>query len=64
MPTPDPQDVVVELRRRVATLGSGPIAAAIAGAARLNLLWSTWLTVQPEETSIVSSWHDQKNHAC
>jgi len=38
MPNHDPEDVVVELRRRAAALGSGPIAAAIAGAILLILL--------------------------
>ena len=54
MPTyDDPQDIVDELRRRAAALGSRRIIAGIAGALLLIFLWSTWFTVQPEETGIV-----------
>ena len=53
MPTHDPQEIVEELRKRVAALGSRPIAAAIVGVLLLVFLWSTWFTVQPEETGIV-----------
>lgn len=48
-----PEDVVVELRRCVASVGPGRLAAGIAGALLLIFLWSTWFTVQPEETGIV-----------
>lgn len=53
MPTYDPEDVVTDLRRRAQALGPARIAAAIAGAILLILLWSTWFTVQPEETGVV-----------
>jgi len=51
--TYDPEDVVEDLRRRAAALGGRRIAAGIAGALLLIFLWSTWFTVQPEETGIV-----------
>jgi len=53
MPTYDPDDIVNDLRRRAGTLGPRPIIAAIAAAVVLMILWSTWFTVQPEETAIV-----------
>jgi len=53
MPTYDPEDIVNDLRRRAAALGSRRIIAGIAGALLLIVLWSTWFTVQPEETGIV-----------
>ena len=49
----DPQDIVDDLRRRVAALGGRRIAAIIVGALLLIFLWSTWFTVQPEETGVV-----------
>lgn len=53
MPTYDPEDVAAEFRRHAASLGPARIAAGIAGALLLISLWSTWFTVQPEETGIV-----------
>ena len=53
MPTYDPEDIVNDLRRRAAALGSRRLIAGIAGALLLIVLWSTWFTVQPEETGIV-----------
>ena len=53
MPTYDPEDIVDDLRKRTAALGSRRITAGIAGALLLIFLWSTWFTVQPEETGIV-----------
>jgi len=53
MPTYDPDDIVNDLRRRAGTLGPRPIAAGIVAAIVLIVLWSTWFTVQPEETGIV-----------
>jgi membrane protease subunit HflK len=53
MPTYDPEDIVNDLRRRAAALGSRPLIAGIVGALLLIVLWSTWFTVQPEETGIV-----------
>jgi len=49
----DPVAVVEEFGRRAAALGARRIAAMIAGALLLIFLWSTWFTVQPEETGIV-----------
>ncbi len=53
MPTYDSDDIVYGLRRSAAALGGRRIAAGIAGALLLIILWSTWFTVQPEETGIV-----------
>ncbi|TAK88054.1 MAG: FtsH protease activity modulator HflK [Betaproteobacteria bacterium] len=53
MQTYDPEDVVEELRRRVAALGVRRIAAGVTAALVLIFLWSMWFTVQPEETAIV-----------
>lgn len=53
MATYDPEDIVEELRRRGAALGIRRITAIIVGALLLIFLWSTWFTVQPEETGIV-----------
>jgi membrane protease subunit HflK len=60
MPTQDPEQYVEELRqrasnlgKRASTLGKRPIGAAIAAVLLLFLLWSTWFTVQPEETGVV-----------
>jgi modulator of FtsH protease HflK len=49
----DPEDVIEDLRRRAAALGWRRIGAGIAAALLLFFLWSTWFTVQPEETGIV-----------
>lgn len=53
MPDKDPEYYVEALRQRASTLGSRPIAAVILAALLLLLLWSTWFTVQPEETGVV-----------
>jgi membrane protease subunit HflK len=53
MPTYDPDDIVNEVRRRTAALGWRRIAVAVAGALLLILAWSTWFTVQPEESGVV-----------
>jgi len=53
MATYDPDDIVNDLRQRAAALGSRRITIIIAGALLLMFLWSTWFTVQPEETGIV-----------
>ena len=53
MPIQDPEYVVEEFRRRVAALGSRPIAVGLVGALLLFFLWSTWFTVQPEETGVI-----------
>ncbi|MDH3689370.1 MAG: FtsH protease activity modulator HflK [Gammaproteobacteria bacterium] len=49
----DPQGIVDDLRKGVAALGGRRIAAIIVGALLLIFLWSTWFTVQPEETGVV-----------
>lgn len=53
MATYDPDDIVNDLRRRVAALGKRRITAIVVGALALIFLSSTWFTVQPEETGIV-----------
>ena len=53
MRTYEPEDIVRELRKGAAALGGRRIAAVVVGAALLILLFSTWFTVQPEETGIV-----------
>jgi membrane protease subunit HflK len=53
MPEKDPEYYVEALRSRAANLGNRPIAAVIAALLLLALLWSTWFTVQPEETGVV-----------
>ncbi|WP_210544790.1 SPFH domain-containing protein [Rhodoferax sp. PAMC 29310] len=53
MPINDPEYVVEEFRKRADAIGSRPIVAAIAGAVLLFFLWSTWFTVQPEETGVI-----------
>jgi modulator of FtsH protease HflK len=49
----DPEQVIEELRSQFRRLGGWRIAAGILGAILVFLLWSTWFTVQPEETGIV-----------
>lgn len=53
MATYDSDDIVNKMRRRTAALGWPRIAAAISGALLLILAWTTWFTVQPEETGVV-----------
>ncbi|MFZ2651320.1 MAG: FtsH protease activity modulator HflK [Burkholderiaceae bacterium] len=53
MPINDPQDVVDEIQRRIAALGLRRIAAIVLAALLVLSFWSTWFTVQPEETGIV-----------
>ncbi len=53
MPNHDPEEIVIDLRRRAAALGSQRITLVVVGALLLFFLVSTWFTVQPEETGIV-----------
>lgn len=53
MPTKDPEYYVEEIRKRAAMLGKRPLIAAVALALLLAFLWSSWFTVQPEETGVV-----------
>jgi membrane protease subunit HflK len=53
MPTYDPEDVVIELRKRAAALGSRTITLAIAGLVLLYFVATSWFTVQPAETGII-----------
>jgi modulator of FtsH protease HflK len=49
----DPEQMIEELRSRFRGLRGWRIAAGILGAFLLILLWSSWFTVQPEETGII-----------
>ena len=49
----EPVDIADELGRRIAALGSRRIVPGMAAGVLLVLLWSTWFTVQPEETGVV-----------
>jgi len=49
----DPEQMFEELRKYFRGLRGGRIAASILGAVLFILLWSTWFTVQPEETAII-----------
>lgn len=49
----DPEEIFEELRKRFRGLKGWRIAAGILGALLFISLWSTWFTVQPEETGIV-----------
>jgi len=53
MSTYDSEEVVENLRKRAAALDGRRLAGGIVGALLLIFLWSTWFTVQPEETGIV-----------
>jgi len=50
---PDLERTVRDLRNRFRGLGGSRIAAGILGALLLILFWSSWFTVQPEETGVV-----------
>lgn len=52
----DPEDVVADLRRCAESLGPGRLAAGIAAAALLIIVWSTWFTVPTEEPGIVQQF--------
>jgi membrane protease subunit HflK len=49
----NPNPAVQELQNLLRGLGGSRITAAILGALLLILLWSTWFTVQAEETGII-----------
>lgn len=53
MPSYEPEDIVAGLRKGASGIGPRRIAIGIAAALLLIFLWSTWFTVQPEETGIV-----------
>ena len=53
MPTKDPAYYAEAFGQRVAGLGNRTIAVAVAGLLLLALIWSSWFTVQPEETGVV-----------
>jgi modulator of FtsH protease HflK len=49
----DPEQILMELRNYFRGFKGWKIAGGILGALGLVLLWSTWFTVQPEETGII-----------
>ena len=49
----EPDLMIQELRGRFGGLKGWPIAAAITAVVLLVLLWSTWFTVQAEETGVI-----------
>jgi membrane protease subunit HflK len=53
VPIKDPEYFVEEFRKRFSTVGNLPIGAGIAGVLLLLLVWTTWFTVQPEETGVI-----------
>ena len=55
----DPEDVVQEIRKRAAALGTKPIAMIIGGVVVLFFVATSWFTVQPEETGIIQRFDEQ-----
>ncbi len=53
MPVNDPDYYVEKFRKRAVVLGNFSVVAIVAVIVALGLLWSTWFTVQPEETGVV-----------
>jgi membrane protease subunit HflK len=53
MATYDPEEIIIDLRKQFSGLGNRRLIVGILGVAILFFLWSTWFTVQPEETGIV-----------
>ena len=49
----DPEDVVQEIRKRASALGAKTIAMMIGGLLLLYFAFTSWFTVQPEETGII-----------
>ncbi len=49
----DPEDVVQEIRKRASALGVKTIAMMIGGLLLLYFAFTSWFTVQPEETGII-----------
>jgi len=52
-PPPDLESVLRELQNRLRQLGGGRVVGLAALALLLLLAWSSWFTVQPEETAVV-----------
>lgn len=53
MPNKDPEHYLEAFRQRAAALGKRSSFVAIAVAVLLVFLWSSWFTVQPEETGVI-----------
>ena len=53
MPDENREFAVAEFSKRAAALGSKRIGVGIAATVLLFLIWSTWFTVQPEETGVI-----------
>ena len=52
-PPPDLESVLRELQNRLRQLGGGRVVGLAALALLLLLAWSSWFTVQPEETAVI-----------
>ena len=53
MDTKDPEYYAEQFKKRTGALGNRPIAAVLALLLLATLAWSTWFTIQPEETGVV-----------
>jgi membrane protease subunit HflK len=53
MDTKDPEYYVEQFKKRTGGFGSRPIVAVLALVVVVVLVWSTWFTIQPEETGVV-----------
>ncbi len=49
----DPEDVVQEIRKRASALGAKTITMIVGGLVLLFFVFTSWFTVQPEETGII-----------
>jgi modulator of FtsH protease HflK len=63
-PSSELDDLPAQLQRRWRGYGAGPIVGLVALAVALIVLWSSWFTVQPEETGVVQRFGRQVRAAC
>jgi modulator of FtsH protease HflK len=52
-PSSELEDLLAQVRQRWQGFRAGPIIGLVAGVVVLIVLWSSWFTVQPEETGVV-----------
>jgi membrane protease subunit HflK len=52
-PSSELEDLLAQLQQRWQGFRAGPIIGLVAGVVGLIVLWSSWFTVQPEETGVV-----------
>jgi modulator of FtsH protease HflK len=52
-PSSELEDLLAQLQQRWQGFRAGPIIGLVAGVVVLIVLWSSWFTVQPEETGVV-----------